>query len=52
MPGVPGVPTKPAAPKSGQPTRDEIVGALRKLIEGLDTETDYDLCLDKVGGHA
>lgn len=40
--------TVPAAGRPGAPSREAIVGALRKLIEGLDTEDSYELCLDKV----
>ena len=62
-PGAPirGKPTAPAikagasghedsvsARRPGAPSRENIVAALRKLIEGLDTEDDYELCLDKV----
>lgn len=41
----------PAAEKSpgAKPKRESIVAALRKMIEGLDTDEDYDVKLDKVG---
>lgn len=37
-----------AATRPNPPSRENIVAALRKLIEGLDTEDKYDVCLNKV----
>lgn len=37
-----------AAARPNAPSRENIVAALRRLIEGLDTEDNYELCLDKV----
>ena len=37
-----------AATRPNASSRENIVAALRKLIEGLDTDDKYDVCLDKV----
>jgi hypothetical protein len=43
----------PAAEKApgAKPKRESIVAALRKMIEGLDTDEDYDVKLDKAGAY-
>ena len=39
----------PEKAPGAKPKRESIVVALRKMIEGLDTDEDYDVKLDKVG---